>query len=70
MPNNLTVKAEKILEINTEHEVFSALQNAFAHDEEKFKLYTELLYNQALLIEGLPVEDPVELTAMICKIMV
>ncbi|NLM52168.1 MAG: molecular chaperone HtpG [Firmicutes bacterium] len=70
LPHNLQVKAEKILEINTGHQVFTALKNAFAHDEEKFKLYTELLYNQALLIEGLPVEDPVALTEMICRVMV
>ncbi|MFD1677657.1 molecular chaperone HtpG [Alicyclobacillus fodiniaquatilis] len=70
MPNNQNVKAEKVLEINTQHEVFQSLKAAFAHDKEKLSLYTNLLYNQALLIEGLPIGDPVDFTNDICKIMV
>ncbi|MCM3765504.1 molecular chaperone HtpG [Neobacillus niacini] len=70
MPNNQNIKAEKVLEINVNHEVFDALKEAFASDQDKLGLYTHLLYNQALLIEGLPVEDPVEFTNNICKIMV
>jgi len=69
MPNNQNVHADKILEINPNHEVFQALKAAFEKDQEKLNLYTTLLYNQALLIEGLPVEDPVEFTNNICKIM-
>lgn len=69
-PGGQKVKAEKVLEINTNHDVFKALQNAFENDKEKLKLYTKLLYNQALLIEGLPIEDPVEFTNDMCKIMV
>ena len=69
MPDNQHVKADKVLEINTNHEVFQTLQNAFDNDKDKFKLYTGLLYNQALLIEGLPIEDPVEFTNDICKVM-
>ena len=70
MPNNSGVKAEKILEININHEVFQALKQAHANDQEKFGLYTSLLYQQALLIEGLPVQDPVQFTNDICKVMV
>ncbi|MCY8398533.1 molecular chaperone HtpG [Bacillus haynesii] len=69
MPDNQHVKADKALEINTNHEVFKTLQDAFENDKDKFKLYTGLLYNQALLIEGLPIEDPVEFTNDICKVM-
>ncbi|AOP17480.1 molecular chaperone HtpG [Bacillus sp. FSL W8-0445] len=69
MPDNQHVKADKVLEININHEVFKTLQNAFDNDKDKFKLYTGLLYNQALLIEGLPIEDPVEFTNDICKVM-
>lgn len=69
MPDSQNVQAEKILEINPNHEVFASLQNAFANDKEKLALYTNLLYNQALLIEGLPISDPVEFTNDICKIM-
>jgi molecular chaperone HtpG len=71
MPNNQEVKAQKILELNTNHEVFQTIKSAFdANDKDKLKLYTNILYNQALLIEGLPVEDPVEFTNNICKVMV
>ncbi|AJY74238.1 molecular chaperone HtpG [Paenibacillus beijingensis] len=70
MPNSQDVKAEKVLEINVNHEVFQSLKDAFAKDKEKLNLYTNLLYNQALLIEGLPISDPVEFTNDICKIMV
>ncbi|MDN4095483.1 molecular chaperone HtpG [Brevibacillus agri] len=70
MPNSQGVKAQKVLEINVNHNVFQSLKTAFAEDKEKVNLYTALLYNQALLIEGLPIEDPVEFTNDICKIMV
>ncbi|MGW8956415.1 molecular chaperone HtpG [Paenibacillus sp. NPDC055715] len=70
MPNNADVKANKVLEININHAVFNSLKEAFAEDKEKVNLYTALLYNQALLIEGLPLQDPVEFTNDICKIMV
>ncbi|ALC88591.1 chaperone protein HtpG [Bacillus sp. FJAT-18017] len=70
MPNSQDVKAEKVLEINPNHEVFTSLKDALANDREKLGLYTNLLYNQALLIEGLPIQDPVEFTNDICKIMV
>jgi molecular chaperone HtpG len=69
MPNNEKIKAEKVLEINVNHDVFKALQEAFTNNKEKFTLFTDLLYNQALLIEGLPVEDPVEFTNNIWKIL-
>ncbi|MDI6618515.1 MAG: molecular chaperone HtpG [Clostridiales bacterium] len=69
MPNNQNIKADKILEINTNHEVFKSLKDAFKNDKDKLKLYTDLLYNQALLIEGLPLDNPVEFTNNICKIM-
>jgi len=69
MPNDQKITAEKVLEINTNHEVFKVLQDAFENDPDKFALYTDVLYQQALLIEGLPVEDPVAFTNQICKIM-
>ena len=69
MPNNQQIEAEKILEINPDHEVYQSLKNAFDKDKEKFALYTNLLYNQALLIEGMPIKDPVEFSNDICKVM-
>ncbi|OEF99972.1 molecular chaperone HtpG [Vulcanibacillus modesticaldus] len=70
LPNNQNIKAEKVLEININHDVFKALKDAYESDQDKFNLYTDLLYNQALLIEGLPIEDPVEFTNNISKLMV
>jgi molecular chaperone HtpG len=69
MPNNQDIQADKVLEINVNHEVFKTLKAAYEKDEDKLKLYTSLLYNQALLIEGLPIDDPVEFSNNICKIM-
>lgn len=69
MPNNEGVKADKVLEINPNHEVFNSLKETFENDKDKFNLYTNLLYNQALLVEGLSVEDPVEFANNICKLM-
>ncbi|EGL16502.1 MULTISPECIES: molecular chaperone HtpG [Paenibacillus] len=70
MPNGQEVQADKVLEINVNHDVFRSLKEAYANDKDKLSLYTNLLYNQALLIEGLQVSDPVEFTNSICKIMV
>ncbi len=70
MPDDQNIKAEKVLEINVNHEIFQALKKAQDQDKEKLNLYTNLLYNQALLIEGLPINDPVEFTNDICKVMV
>jgi len=70
MPHGEAIKADKVLEINAEHGVFQALAEAHKSDREKLELYTNLLYQQALLIEGLPLEDPVAFSNDICKMMV
>ncbi len=70
MPNNQNIKADKVLEININHDVFKSLKEAYEKDKDKLKLYTDLLYNQALLIEGLSIDDPVEFTNNMCKIMI
>jgi molecular chaperone HtpG len=49
---------QDLLMFSRNHEVFQSLADAFEKDKEKLALYTQLLYNQALLIEGLPIEDP------------
>src|SRR5699024_12554261 len=62
-PENPDVKAEKVLEINVNHNVYEQLKKSFeGKDEEALKLYTDLLYNQALHLECLPLEDPVAFT--------
>ena len=71
MPNNQEVKADKVLEVNADHDVFQSIKSAYEQgDKDKVKLFTHLLYNQALLIEGLPIQDPVQFTNDICKVMV
>ncbi|WPC40287.1 molecular chaperone HtpG [Clostridium sp. JS66] len=69
MPNNPNLKADKILEINTNHEMFGAIKKAFEEDKDKVKMYSNLLYNQALLIEGLSIEDPVQFANDICQLI-
>ena len=54
------IHAEKILEINTNHQMFEKLKDAYDNDKEKLKKLSSVLYNQALLIEGLTIEDPVQ----------
>ena len=62
-------KAERVLEINESHPIFSTLTRLYDSDKEKLGNYARLLYDQALLIEGLPVEDPVEFSTLICRLM-
>lgn len=69
LPEGDKAKANKILEINPDHEIFKVLQNAYQKDESAVKDYTDILYQQALLIEGFPVDDPVELANKICDLI-
>ena len=63
------LKAGRILELNPEHAVFSALSRAVEADPDKAKKYAELLYCQALLIADLPLEDPTAYTDLVCELM-
>ena len=63
------VKSEKVLEINPNHKIFAAMQKLYGEDKEKFKDYASILYDQALLIEGMQIEDPVEFSNKICALM-
>ena len=69
MPDNQGIKANKILEINTNHDIFESLKLAFNKDNQKFEKLTNILYNQALLIEGLPIEDPLSYTNDIWEVL-
>ena len=68
--NPYGMKASRILEINPNHEIFKALQKVYADDANAVKDYAELLYDQALLIEGFPIENPTEFAKKICDFMV
>lgn len=69
MPTDEKIKADKVLEINAGHPVLAALKKAFPSDKDQVKKYTELLYNQALLIEGMAIEDPVAFSNAICDLI-
>ena len=63
-------KAEKILEINASHPIFEKLKKLYAEDnKDKVAEYADILYSQALLIEGMPIENPVDFTNKLCEIM-
>ena len=62
-------KATKVLELNASHKAFAALKDAYKTDQEKARNYVQLLYNQALLIVGLPIEDPVAYCDLVCALM-
>ena len=64
------LKADRILELNTAHPVFAALEAAVTAQPEKAKKYAELLYAQALLIAGLPLDDPSGYTDLVCELLV
>ncbi len=64
------MKTQRVLEINAKHPVFEAMKSAQeAKDTDKVKLYTEILYNQALLVEGLPIDDPVAYAQAVTQLM-
>lgn len=69
MPNDQKVKAERILEINVNHPIFAKIAALYDTDKDKLKQYAAVLYDSALLIEGLPIEDPVAYTNAVCDLM-
>lgn len=69
-PENKDVKASRILEINPHHELFKAIEKVYEEDEESLSKYAHLLYNQALLIEGMPIKDPVAFSKDMCDLMI
>ena len=69
MPTDNKVKADRILEINVNHPIFEKLAALLASDKDKLKKYTEVLFESALLIEGLPVDDPVTFSNNVCELI-
>ena len=63
------IRADRILELNVDHPAFQALEAAVSTDPEKAGKYAQLLYAQALLIAGLPLEDPSNYTDLVCELM-
>ena len=69
MPNDQKVKAQTALEINDSHPIAQKIKDLYANDKEELKKYTQVLYAQARLIEGLPVENPTQISNLICEII-
>ena len=70
MPTDEKVQAERVLEINAKHPVLEKLKKEYDTDKDKVRKYAALLYDQARLIEGLPIEDPVEFSNAVCELMI
>ena len=69
MPTDQKVQADRVLEINPEHPIFAKLVQLQKENPDKLKVYAKLLYDQALLIEGMSIEDPVAFSNQICELM-
>lgn len=69
MPNDQKVKAQRVLELNINHPIFEKLKMLYESDKDRLKKYADVLYNSALLIEGLTVEDPVAFSNNLCDII-
>lgn len=70
LPNKQDVKAQLVLEINKDHPIAEKLRSLYNDDKASLAKYAEILYAQARLIEGLPIENPTELTDLICDVLV
>ena len=70
LPNDYGVKADKILEINPNHEIFKAIETLYEAGSDDVGKYAKLLYSQALLIEGIMLENPMEFANLMCELMV
>ena len=70
MPTDESINAQKVLEINSHHPIVKKLQDLYKNDKEELKKYSKVLYAQARLIEGLPIENPTEITDLICDMLV
>ena len=69
MPAQEKIKAQRVLEINGEHPLFQRLQELYQSDKERLKLYAEILYDQALLLEGISLEDPSDFSQKLCQLL-
>ena len=70
MPEGNDIKAGRILEINPNHDIFNAMKKVYENNKDKIGDYASILYDQALLIEGFSIENPVEFSNKICDLMI
>ena len=69
MPNDMGIKAQTILEINEKHPIAEKLKSLYETDKEEFKKYTKILYSEARMIAGLPIDNPTEISRLICEVI-
>ena len=69
MPAREKIKAKRVLELNGEHPIFQRLCQLYQSDKDRLKLYGEILYDQALLIEGISLDDPADFSQKLCQIL-
>ncbi len=68
--NENNIKAQRVLELNPNHELFKALEKIYTSNPQQLNDYAKLLYSQALLMEGLPLKDPIEFSNKMCELMI
>ena len=69
MPTDEKIKASEVLEINASHKIVDKLKDLYKNDKDEFTKYTKVIYYEARLIEGLPIDNPTELSNLMCDIM-
>ena len=69
MPNDMGIKAEMILEINEKHPITKKLKELYENDKDGFDKYTKILYSEARMIAGLPIDNPTEISQLICEVI-
>ena len=69
MPNDMGIKAKTVLEINEKHPIANKLKDLYKNDKEEFKKYTKILYSEARIIAGLPIDNPTEISNLICEVI-
>lgn len=69
MPNDMGIKAQTVLEINEKHPIAKKLKDLYKKDKEEFKKYTKILYSEARIIAGLPIDNPTEISNLICEVI-
>ena len=69
MPTDDKITAKTVLEINKNHKIYDKLRKLYNDDKEELKKYTKVIYYEARLIEGLPIDNPTEMSNLMCDIM-
>ncbi len=69
MPNDMGIKAQQVLEVNEKHPIADKLKKLYASNKEEFDKYTKILYAEAKMIAGLPIDNPTEISSLICEVI-